>query len=143
MAFCSACFSAVPDIYPAAEQASVDLAAALHNAAATHRRVIVDFGGNWRLDCHVLDDYFHDVVNPPILAAHFAIVPFNGGAYDQNLAAVKRFAVPLKSGVCALAILDGKGKLLHAQQGGEFQAMPRMQSGAVMQFLHRWTVPAP
>jgi len=41
---------ALPDIYPPPEQAQADLTAALKDAAAQHRRVIVDFGGN-RLSC--------------------------------------------------------------------------------------------
>jgi hypothetical protein len=47
--------SALPDIYPAPTQATADIAAALSSAAASHKRVIVDFGGNWCTDCHVLD----------------------------------------------------------------------------------------
>lgn len=41
--------SAERDIYPAPDQAKAELAAALAAAAANHKRVIVDFGGNWRL----------------------------------------------------------------------------------------------
>jgi hypothetical protein len=37
--------SALPDIYPPPEQASADIAAALKSAAASHKRVILDFGG--------------------------------------------------------------------------------------------------
>jgi hypothetical protein len=36
---------ALPDIYPAPEQAQPDLRAALKTARAEHRRIIVDFGG--------------------------------------------------------------------------------------------------
>jgi thioredoxin 1 len=142
LAFASAPFAAVPDIYPAPQQAAPDLAAALRSAATTHRRVILDFGGNWCPDCHVLDGYFHDAVNGPILAAHFLVVHINVGDYDQNLDLAQRYAVPLKKGVPALAVLDGEGRLLYTQQDGEFQAMRRMQSGAVTQFLQQWMGPA-
>jgi thiol:disulfide interchange protein len=141
LAFCSASFAALPDIYPAPEKAGPELAAALDSAAATHRRVIVDFGGNWCPDCYVLDAYLHDAVNKPILAAHFVIVHVNIGAFDQNLDIAERYAVPLKRGVPALAVLDAQGQLLYAQKGGEFEAMRRMQSGAVTQFLQQWMGP--
>ena len=52
--------SAGRDIYPDPSQAKADLAAALKTAAATHRRVLLDFGGNWCGDCQVLDIYMHD-----------------------------------------------------------------------------------
>ncbi len=142
LAFASAPFAAVPDIYPAPQLAASDLAAALRSAASTHRRVILDFGGNWCPDCHVLDGYFHDAVNGPILAAHFLVVHINVGDYNQNLDLAQRYAVPLKKGVPALAVLDGAGRLLYTQQDGEFQAMRRMQSGAVTQFLQQWMAPA-
>jgi thiol:disulfide interchange protein len=47
------------DIYPANVDAKAEIAEALANAAKTHRRVILVFGGNWCYDCHVLDAAFH------------------------------------------------------------------------------------
>ena len=47
--------SATPDIYPDPAHARADLAVALKNAAATHKRILLDFGGNWCGDCQVLD----------------------------------------------------------------------------------------
>ena len=43
--------SANREIYPAPDQAKADLAAALKTAAQTHKRVLIDFGGNWCGDC--------------------------------------------------------------------------------------------
>ena len=77
--------AAQPDIYPPVEQASTDISAALKRAAASHKRVILDFGGNWCTDCHVLDRYFHDPVNRPILDANFILVHVNVGRMDENL----------------------------------------------------------
>src|SRR3984885_10532220 len=77
--------SAEPNIYPAPAQARAELAAALVAAAADHKRIILDFGGNWCTDCHVLDHYFHDPVNRPILDANFILVHVNVGRMDENL----------------------------------------------------------
>ena len=54
------CHSQQREIYPAPEHAAADL------AAAQHKRVILDFGGDWCTDCQVLDLYFHDATNKPI-----------------------------------------------------------------------------
>src|ERR1700735_1361358 len=62
------------DIYPAPAQAKSDLAAALAASAAAHKRIILDFGGNWCTDCHVLDLYFHDSVNKAILEGNYILV---------------------------------------------------------------------
>ena len=130
--------AAVPDIYPDAGKAKTDLAAALQTAAANHRRIIIDFGGNWCTDCHVLDTYFHDAANRPLLEADFLLVHVNIGRLDQNLDLAERYQIPLRKGVPALAILDSDGKLLYSQRTGEFEAMRRMQSSAVTEFLTQW-----
>jgi thiol:disulfide interchange protein len=120
------------------EQASADIAAALKTAAAQHRRVILDFGGDWCPDCRVLDGYFHDAANKPILDANYVLVHINVGHVDQNLDIAARYAIPLTKGVPALAVLDINGKLLYSQKTGEFEAMRHMESGAVTEFLQRW-----
>ncbi|HWS63457.1 MAG TPA: thioredoxin family protein [Steroidobacteraceae bacterium] len=130
--------AALPDIYPDPGMAKTDLAAALQSAAANHRRIIVDFGGNWCPDCHVLDGYFHDAANRPLLEADFLLVHVNIGRLDQNLDLAERYQIPLNKGVPALAVLDSDGKLLYSQRTGEFEAMRRMQSSAVTAFLTQW-----
>lgn len=125
-------------IYPAPEQAPADLAAALKNAASQHRRVILDFGGDWCTDCQVLDIYLHDSNNAPILDAGFVLVHINIGERDRNLDIAQRYGIPLNKGVPAMAVLDSSGKLLYSQKAGEFEAMRHMESSAVMQFLQRW-----
>ncbi len=130
--------SAARDIYPDPAQARADLAAALKTAAATHRRILLDFGGNWCPDCHVLDFYFHDARNKPLLDASFVLVHINVGHYDANLDLAAKYGVPLDKGVPALAVLSEQGRLLYSQKSGEFEAMRRMESSSVTEFLVRW-----
>ena len=126
------------DIYPPVPQAAGDIAAALKSAAASHRRVILDFGGNWCTDCHVLDVYFHDPVNKPILEANFILVHINIGRLDANVDIAGRYRIPLDKGVPAIAVLNSRGVLLYSQKSGEFEAMRHMQSTAVTEFLEHW-----
>ena len=115
-----------------------DIAAALKSAAASHKRVILDFGGNWCTDCHVLDLYFHDAANGPLLAADYVLVHINIGHFDANADIAARYQIPLDRGVPAIAVLDDQGRLLYSQKGGEFETMRRMQSAAVTDFLVPW-----
>jgi thiol:disulfide interchange protein len=131
-------YSAGRDIYPDPGQAQADVAAALKTAAATHKRVLLDFGGNWCGDCQVLDIYFHNAQNLSILNADFVLVHINVGHMDTNLALAQRYDVPLNKGVPALAVLSDRGKLLYSQRSGEFEAMRRMESSAVTAFLVQW-----
>jgi thiol:disulfide interchange protein len=133
--------SAQRDIYPPAAAARADLAAALSTAAATHKRVILDFGGNWCTDCHVLDLYFHDAANKPLLEAGYILVHVNIGRLNENLDIAARYQIPLDRGVPALAVLGEHGDLLYSQKTGEFEAMRGMQSSAVTDFLVHWRPP--
>jgi thioredoxin 1 len=135
--------SAERDIYPAPGQAKSDLAAALAATAAADKRVILDFGGNWCPDCRVLDLYFHDPVNRPILEAGYILVHVNIGRMNENLDIAERYQIPLRKGVPALAVLGERGELLYSQRTGEFEAMRGMQSSAVTDFLVRWKHPSP
>jgi thioredoxin 1 len=130
--------SADRDIYPDPSNARADLAAALKTASATHRRVLIDFGGNWCGDCQVLDLYMHDSKNQPLVDANYVVVHVNVGHIDANLDLAEKYGVPLNKGVPALAVLSGHGALLYSQKNGEFEAMRHMQSSALTDFLLQW-----
>ena len=126
------------DIYPDPAQATADLKAALAKAAVEHKRVILDFGGNWCTDCHVLDLYFHDATNGPLVEANYILVHINVGRMTQNGDIAARYQIPLQKGVPALAVLDEKGALLYSQRTGEFESMQDMKSASVTEFLQHW-----
>lgn len=130
--------SASREIYPDPSEAKADLAAALKTAAATHKRVIIDFGGNWCGDCHVLDIYFHNPENLPILESNYVLVHVNIGHMDENVDIAEHFGVPLKKGVPALAVLSDRGKVLYSQKSGEFEKMRNMEANSVTSFLVQW-----
>ncbi|MGD0735030.1 MAG: thioredoxin family protein [Terracidiphilus sp.] len=130
--------SASREIYPDPAQAKTEIAAALKTAATTHKRVLLDFGGNWCGDCQVLDIYFHNTQNLPILESNFVLVHVNIGQYDANLDIAQKYQIPLDHGVPALAVLSDTGKLLYSQQTGQFAPMRRMESSSVTGFLVQW-----
>jgi thioredoxin 1 len=133
--------SATRDIYPDPAKSRSELAAALKAAPAEHKRILLDFGGNWCSDCHVLDIYFHQPKNWQLLNTNFILVDVNVGRYDANLDLAKKYKIPLEKGVPALAVLSEDGKLLYSQQTGEFEAMGRMDPSAVTKFLVQWREP--
>jgi len=127
------------ELFPDPSQAKADIAAALKVAARTHKRVLLDFGGDWCGECQVLDLYLHDGNNLHILDAGFVLVHVNVGHVDTNLDIAEKYQVPVKRGVPLLAVLSDKGTLLYAQKRGEGEAMSRTESpSAVTSFLVRW-----
>ena len=123
-------------IFPAIEAAPADIKAGLAEARRTHKRVILDFGGDWCGDCQVLNIYFHQSPNAELLAKYFVVVDVNIGRMDANLDIAHKYGVPVK-GVPALAVLDGNGKVVFAQNK-EFEDMRTMESSSVTEFLNKW-----
>jgi thiol-disulfide isomerase/thioredoxin len=125
-------------IYPQGTSAPGEIATALAKAAHLHKKVILDFGGNWCGDCRALDALFHKEPNASLLKSGFILVDINIGKMDQNLAIAKKYEVPLNKGVPALAVLDSEGHLVYSQKNGEFEAMRSMDPASVTQFLNHW-----
>ncbi len=124
-------------IYPDVDAAQGDVAAALKTAKREHKRVLVDFGGDWCGDCQVLNVYFHQPENSGLLKDHFVLVDVNVGRIDQNLDVGTKAGVNLKKGVPALAVLDADGASLYGQSG-QFSDMRHMESASVHDFLEKW-----
>lgn len=129
---------ATADLYPAAANAHEDIRQAILKAAAEHKHVLLVFGGNWCLDCHLLDLYFHDPGNASLLAANYVLVNVNIGEYDRNLDLARKYGIPLSKGVPALVVLDGAGHALYAQRNAEFENMRVKDASAVTAFLQKW-----
>jgi thioredoxin 1 len=125
-------------IYPDPAEAKADISHALQTAGQTHKRVLLDFGGNWCGDCQVLDIYLHNPQNAELLENNFVLVHINVGQYDANLDLAKKYGIPLEKGVPAVAVLAATGKLLYSQRSGEFESMRRMDPNAVTKFLVQW-----
>lgn len=127
-----------PNLYPDPSEARTDIGLALSVAAREHRRVLLDFGGNWCYDCHVLDATFHYPEIARILEANYIVVHINIGQYDANLDLAAKYQIPLKKGVPSLAVLDANGRLLVSQRNGDFENTTRIGLKDVESFLNRW-----
>ena len=125
-------------LYSETANPTADIAAALKQARAQNKRVILDFGGDWCGDCQVLDIYMHQSPNAEILAKHFIVVHVDIGQMDHNVDVAEKYKVPIKKGVPALAVLDAHGKLLYSQANKEFENMRNMRSEDVTAFLNKW-----
>lgn len=131
-------------IYPPVAAADADIAAALKQAAVTHKRVIVDFGGDWCPDCKVLDLNLREPTNAALLQRSYVVVHVNVGdnGIKANFDVAERYGIPLRKGVPALAVLDSDGRLVYSQKNGEFESMRSMDRASVTDFLRKWA-PAP
>jgi thiol:disulfide interchange protein len=128
-------------IYDENADARAEVRDALATAAREHKRVILDFGGNWCGDCQVLDIYFHREPNAGLLAQNYVLVDIDIGRMDKNVDVADKYDVPLRKGVPALAVLDSRGRVLYTQKNGEFEKMRSMSPESVTTFLEKWKGP--
>jgi thiol:disulfide interchange protein len=125
-------------IYSETADPAADIAAGLAEAKREHKRVLLDFGGDWCGDCQVLDIYFHQAPNQDLLEKHFVLVHVWIGQMDAHIDVAAKYGVPVNKGVPALAVLAPTGKVLYSQATGEFRDMRHMDSSSVTEFLEKW-----
>jgi thiol:disulfide interchange protein len=123
------------NLYSETANPTADIAAALVRARREHKRVILDFGGNWCGDCQVLDIYYHQSPNAELLEKNFILVHINIGHMDKNVDVAKKYNVPITKGVPALAVIDANGNLLYSEREKEFE---HTSPEAITAFLNRW-----
>ncbi len=125
-----------PTIFPAVDAAPEQVRRALLEARREHKRVLLDFGGNWCIDCKLLNLYFHESPNAELLKNYFVLVDVNIGNMDANLDIARRYGLSL-TGVPVLVVLNGEGRVVYAQ-GKEFEDMAIVSPSAVTAFLNKW-----
>jgi thiol:disulfide interchange protein len=123
------------ELYSETADASAEIAAAVKAARPGHKRILLEFGGNWCSDCQLLDFYYHQSPNAELLAKHYVVVRVDIGHMDHNMDVASRYHVPVAKGVPALAILDSSGKLLYSEQPKEFE---HSSPEAITAFLNHW-----
>ncbi|HEY1462139.1 MAG TPA: thioredoxin family protein [Terriglobales bacterium] len=125
-------------IYAEGVDARAEIKEALDKAAKGNKNVIVVFGANWCLDCHVLDMAFHRADFVPVLQKNYEVVHVDIGKGDKNQDLMNEYQVPMKKGIPAVAVLDSHGKLLASQKNGEFENARSMGPEELLKFLNQW-----
>lgn len=101
---------------PYDEHANADAAvkAAFDRAKKSHKRVLIDLGGNWCVDCVVLANFLKLPEMDRFMAAHYEVVPVDVGRFDRNQQIPAHFGITGRlKGVPALLIATPDGKLVN------------------------------
>lgn len=128
-----------PQLYPTNANAVEEIQEAVAKAGKEHKRILLVFGGNWCMDCHVLDNAFHRPRIAPLLNANFLVVHVDVGEYTKNLDLAEKYHVDLKKGVPSIAVLNTTGGLLYSTS--EFERARVLSEEDVLQFLNAWKPP--
>ena len=125
-----------PQLYREDVNAQDEINRALASAAKQHKRVLLDFGGNWCIDCHILENAFQSPRIDPLLEQNFVVVHVDVGKFDKNLDLAKRYRVDLEKGVPSLAVLNARGGAIYST--GDFERARVLSEEDVIAFLDQW-----
>lgn len=125
-----------PHLYRAGANAPREIQEARVIAQKQNKRILLVFGANWCIDCHILDRAFHQPRVAPLLDGNFVVVHVDVGQYDRNLALAKQYHVDLGKGVPSVAVIDAKNSLLVSSS--EFEKAHLLTEEDVIEFLDLW-----
>ncbi|MXV44722.1 thiol reductase thioredoxin [Saccharibacter sp. 17.LH.SD] len=123
--------------YPDAGLAPVQVKEAFITAAKTHRRVLLDFGGNWCPDCRMLAGVFSLPDAASWLEQNFVIVPINVERFNKNMGIAAQYGVTIKA-VPTVLILTPEGNLLNGNDAAALGNARRMSPQATIDLLAKW-----
>ena len=130
------------DIYDTKADGTKQIAAALKQAEAGHKHVLVMFGANWCIWCHKLHTLFEkDAAVAKVLAEKFEVVLIDINTQHgakRNADVNERYGNPAKLGLPVLVVLDAKGKQLTTQDTGKLEVGDKHDPKKVIAFLEQW-----
>lgn len=123
-----------------AGDAKAEIAAARARAVKAHKRVLIDLGGNWCLDCRLLAAVMETPRMRPFVAKHFEVVTVDVGRFDQNMDIPASYGVKGRlQGVPAVLIVDPKtNRLINAGRETALADARSMTPQAVADWLAGW-----
>lgn len=132
----------VPKVYDEGADAKKQIAEALAKAGKEHRRVLIQWGGNWCGWCIKLHGLYKS--NKDIsrkLMYEYDVVYVDAGKNDKNMDLAKSYdATCAKEGFPYLTVLDADGKVIANHETGSFEnkdqeAKPGHDPAKVLVFL--------
>jgi thiol-disulfide isomerase/thioredoxin len=126
---------------PYNESANAEAAvnAAFARAKTSHKRVLIDLGGNWCGDCIVLANIMQLPEMKPFVRNHFEVVAVDVGRFDKNLAIPARFGITKRlEGVPSVIIAEPDGTQVNPGNVSALSDARHMTPQSVADWLAQW-----
>lgn len=123
--------------YDPQRNAAQDIRDAVAEAKRSHRRILLEVGGEWCIWCHRLDDFFSAHPNLTKLRdQNFVTVKINFSEENSNKEVLSAYG-PI-SGYPYIFVLDSDGKLVRSQETGVFEQGKSYAEERLTTFLTYW-----
>lgn len=127
-------------IYHPEWNAEDQLSAAIKQATAENKHVILMIGGNWCRWCRMFEQF--RIKSQPIdslTAADFVWVHINYSKENKNLSLLERLEFPQRFGFPVFVVLDSQGRRLHTQNSAYLESGEGYSEEKVLEFLRQWS----
>lgn len=125
--------------YDEGANAEAAVAAAFTRAQKSHKRVLIDLGGNWCVDCIVLANFLKLPEMQRFMAAHYEVVTVDVGRFNRNLQIPARFGITKRlEGVPALLIATPGGKPVNGTDVFATASASEMTPKSVADYLAKY-----
>jgi thiol-disulfide isomerase/thioredoxin len=130
----------LPMPYNEKANAKADVAAARAHAKASHKLLLIDFGGNWCPDCRVLGGVMKQPEMRAFLQRHYQVVTVDVGRFDRNMDIPAHYGFNELKGVPAVFVVDPKtDRLINGKSVIALADARTMTPQAIADWLARWT----
>lgn len=138
----AASFEQVAKPFPYDENANADqqVAAAKARALRSHKRLLIDLGGNWCLDCRLLAGTIELPELKAFMARHFEIVTVDVGRFTKNGQIPAHYGITGRlAGVPAVLIVDPRtDRLVNNGRETALSDARSMTPQALADWLAQW-----
>ena len=125
--------------YDEGANADAAVAAAFTRAQKSHKRVLIDLGGNWCVDCIVLANFLRLPEMQRFMATHYEVVTVDVGRFNRNLQIPARFGITKRlEGVPALLIATPEGQLVNGTNVFATASASEMTPKSVADYLAKY-----
>ena len=131
----------IEEMRPYDETANADAVVngAFARARKSHKRVLIDLGGNWCGDCIILDNVMQLPEVKSFVDAHYEAVSVDVGRFDRNLEIPARFGITKRlEGVPSVLIATPDGRLVNAGHTAALVDARSMTPQAIADWIAQW-----
>ena len=132
----------IEEMRPYDETANADAAvnAAFARAKKSHKRVLIDLGGNWCGDCIILDNMMQLPEMKRFVDAHYETVSVDVGRFNRNLQIPARFGITKRlEGVPTVLIATSDGKLVNEGHTAALADARSMTPQSIADWIAQWS----
>ncbi|WP_375381893.1 thioredoxin family protein [uncultured Sphingomonas sp.] len=130
----------LPLPYDEGANADQTIAVAKARALKAHKRLLIDLGGNWCLDCRILAGTIRLPGIDAFVAKHYEVVTVDVGRFDKNGQIAEHYGIKGRlAGVPAVLIVDPKtDRLVDAGHETALSDARHMSPQGLADWLAQW-----